>query len=387
MTAVHVGDGACSILEPGLYYPLCLPSHSRRVAVVDCGERGGSPTAPAAKLLHHLGTNWADVRDVVVSHYDTDHWEGFTKLATSTALLPLLPELNIYVPHFPSLVIEGVVKFFTTRSPNASVGTMLVNSMKPLVVGGNPRVIALAQGDKVELAGRWFDVLWPPADLTAKPKSAIANTLKAVDDVANELANSYKLPMLRETLKQLKDNEEALRPPRAGEDAGDESEEGPRCYRGADRASESREFEPGDEADSEQSAGEDEILSELLPEKGEIGDRVKRIFARVRALNNDLSLILLSHDNQTLLLGDAGEKVVDHVLSEPPIKSRLGHVHAMLAPHHGTQGVPKNLPESCHCIAQTGKDHDPMWGRKHQGKHGGNCVSLHAWGGPYQVVG
>ncbi len=151
MTAVAVGDGACSIVSNGT----CT-------GVVDCGWYMGSPVAAAARLAAALRGRAPLLDALVVSHFDTDHWEGFTGLASALGAPLSLPGLKVYVPHMPPQLPAAVWAFLTPRSQDGAIASVLRRCLLPLVTSSSTLdVVPCAAGDVVTVGGLEMDGLPP----------------------------------------------------------------------------------------------------------------------------------------------------------------------------------------------------------------------------------
>ncbi|MFI5937966.1 hypothetical protein [Actinoplanes sp. NPDC051494] len=301
---------------------------------------------------------------IAVSHFDTDHWEGLTAFGAMTR--PGLDSLKVYVPHLPAKLAGTGAAFVTTRSSDGTITSMLRTDLLPLMAPGRfPDIMPVARGDHATVGGVRMDVLWPPEKLPESDLLAIRNAVADVKELAGTLAH-HGAPGLRKSLEGL-----------TGEDLDDEpiGETGGEAGDALLREPDADETAPRTVFGKHVLRGLDKKLDRAAVEK-----EVKRVFTRVRAMNNDLSVILLTEDDSALLLGDASGRVVDRALA--PVLGRLTQVRVMLAPHHGSQPLPKRLPDAALCIAQAGLSHAPGWEKHHRGKHGvSGCVCLHGLDG------
>lgn len=204
--------------------------------------------------------------------------------------------------------------------------------------------------------GEAQDVLWPPRHLDRAKNRRIDNAITDVWWLAERLEEAGS-PVLRRTLTELTAAEQRSR---WGEDR--------------DRDAGLR---PGDDERDFQTPYGAHLLDGMNEDvRGQLQREISRVFARVRAVNNDLSLILLAKDDSALFPGDAGQRVLQQVCTD--FAPRLGRLDVMLAPHHGSQGLPSGgLPAARLCIAQAGAKHAPRWRRNHLGRHAGSgCACL-----------
>lgn len=104
----------------------------------------------------------------------------------------------------------------------------------------------------------------------------------------------------------------------------------------------------------------------------------RRVLGKVRAANNNLSLVLASRSDALVAFGDLGGGPLEHVGAL--LKDR--NFRVMLAPHHGTYALPKDMPSIRWCVAQNGKDHILRWRSNHpaSSRHAVFCYSTHCTG-------
>ena len=359
LTALDVDDGACSVVGE-LDIETWIPGRPT-AGVIDCGSYSGSHEDAARRLAMAIGPTAALIDSIVVSHFDSDHWEGFTHLADYVS--PRLPSLNVYVPHMPPRLPAGVLAFMTTRSSDGTVTSLLRDGIAPLLrTGKTPRIIPVAGGDKVTVGGIDMDVIWPPEHLPDGRMRSVANAINAVYDLADEL-RSKGSPGLGEAITNLTEDEPAL-----------DQQTYP-------HQSEVEDSEAEDDVDDTNAGIGAHVLRGFngSPAEAEAAKKkVTRVFKRIRKANNDLSIALLSEDGSAFFLGDLGDSVLSDLLTDPLVAPRLGKVDVMLAPHHGSQLLKKaTLPPARICIAQAGKSHMPRWRTNHLGRHaGGGCVCI-----------
>lgn len=341
LTAVDVGDGACSVLVGDDMFRM-FPE----VGVVDCGCFGEPHERAAQKLADTLGPRVNQLRSIVVSHLDADHWEGFRYLPFHVT--PMLPSLDVYVPAVPVRLSTALRAFVTPRSEDGSVTSLLRRSLiRLLQPGHSPRVIPTVECDVVVAGGMELDVLWPPRRLGPEMQRAVDGAVAAVDTLAGRLREAGSDGLTR-ALDDLRsgEGEQDFPEPDGSENTGGF---GPHVLEGVDEA----------------------VF-------GSLRQRAVRVFRRVREVNNDLSLILLARDNSVLLPGDAGETVLRHVLGRPEVARRTRDLQVMLAPGHGSRGTTADaLPPARLCITQTGPRHRARWRAHHLGRHSeSGCVCL-----------
>jgi hypothetical protein len=273
----------------------------------------------------------------------------------------------------PPRLPASVLAFMTIRSSDGTVTSLLRKGLEPLLrPGRSPRVVPVAEGDKVTVGGLRMDVLWPPQQLPAGRMRSISKAIAEAHDLAEELAERGA-PGLSDALAGLAGSRS-----RNDRPVYEHHELDLPDHHGLDLLDE--EHEPEVE-DTIAGVGSHVLRGLRGSREDEVAARknVARVFRRLRTANNNLSVILLAEDNSALFLGDAGHSVLKNVLSDPPVRLRLRNIDVMLAPHHGSHKLRNGLlPPAKICIAQAGKTHAPRWRRNHRGQHaGGACICIH----------
>ena len=67
---LDVGDGACSVMR-----------HDEHATIIDCGSNDLGPDVACNRLLAAIGGRPEIITTIVVTHFDTDHYAGFLRLA------------------------------------------------------------------------------------------------------------------------------------------------------------------------------------------------------------------------------------------------------------------------------------------------------------------
>lgn len=277
---------------------------------------------------------------------------------------------------------------FMSRSGTGVAVHDLRELLKPALRGDKAPVLRpLSRGDIVTLAGEHYDVLWPPPVLKIADHPRLTSATLAVRDLARKLA-AAGAPELEENLKALESEVflSALQLDGQRDDKKEELDRADRLFGGLDPAAldllaerdEHISDEPDDLGAIDGGWGDVGYLNERrgrtleayseppptirVPE--DLRGEVQRVYGRIRAANNDLSLILAGHRGSLVCYGDAGGAGL--VQAARDLRGRGFDVS--LAPHHGTHAVNAELPASKICIAQAGAKHHTNWW-KHRLSH------------------
>lgn len=374
---VEVGDGACSVLRP-------WPNHGLSPAtVVDCGVWRAGARGAADKLLTALDGDLSAVESFVVSHFDWDHWGGLRNLRHFPEARGTLGSATLYYPFMPARIAAALYAFMGPHAGTGSAALDLRDALQPLLRrGDNLRLQPLHSGQRaVSLAGESFDVLWPPPFIDREFSRRLDGAVKAVEDLATDLQDAG-YPILKRNLDEANQGGAGLQ----GEFDADgpkvdlrlapvlqvEKDDWPDAEQRLDlpleeldarardrpRLEHEDDFEDADDPDLH-------AALEALPDR--FADRYRRVLRRIRAANNDLSLVLSSRSGKLVCFGDISGPALRHVLTLPGLKGR--HFEVMLLPHHGTHPLPAGMPTARWCVAQGGIHHLPRWQTNHPKPH------------------
>lgn len=385
---VPVGDGACSVWrrwpERGL----------GPATVIDCGVwRAGARTA-ADMLLTALDGDLSGVESFVVSHFDWDHWGGLRNLEHFPAALGTLDSATLYYPAMPARVVAALYSFMGPLNGSGSAALDLRNSFQPLLRSGESLTLQpLHSGHRwIWLAGAKFRVLWPPPVIDAAFSRRLDGAVKAVEDLADDLHDAG-YPILKQNLdtasagalalqREVVDEggpevdpalDPLLRAHDAADDAADDVEEDWReVEQGPNDFMEELDAEtldgPRRQHEDDGSAPDDpDFYAALEALPGGFAETYRRVLRRIRAANNDLSLVLASERGKLVAFGDISGPALRQVLTSPGLKGK--HFDVMLLPHHGTHPLPSGMPAARWCVAQGGVHHVPRWQANHPQPH------------------
>lgn len=351
---LNVGDGACSVVRERFG-----DDDSRnRTAIIDCG--GNSAKEAALTLACHLSrADWGCLSELVVTHFDADHWIGLKRMAQSAWPGSGGPsELPIYFPAVPFQVDRrlpgSVMTLITATGPFGVQAMDLQAAWRRLT---RVKLIPLAEGDPLQLAGRFHEVVWPPPQLDERSTQRLNTLVQRIESEADALADAG-YPQLKRSLRETYQN-------------------GPHNRHSGEIILADMDFEePGRGARED---GEQEGLrlnhtpAPAIPREWARRGDFRKLVEAARRAQNELSLVFHDRERASLLVfGDAPYPVVEMVSSE--LNSH--HYQVALAPHHGSQEVPVNTPTAETCVSQLGRRLGQHW-HYHRNSHANNDNCLH----------
>lgn len=308
----------------------------------------------------------SNLTGLVVTHFDNDHWAGFTELPKRLNPGDVPRNIRLFYPRIPFGVDSGlgptVMALIASTGPTGLDALAVRTAWSPV---SNLVLSPLSKGDFLPLADHTFRALWPPPRLGGETTERLNRLVREIEDLADRLADR-DFPRLRNAIAQVYSEGFGAR-----EQA--ESQEFPAQQEGdLDAFGPELSEEDFQEDEERLHAESDDRLAQYYPE--DMREEVRRLARRARRANNDLSLVF--HDelaNLLIVFGDAPPRVVEQICQELPARE----YYALLAPHHGTQNVPQYLPSARVCVAQVGaRAH--LWERRHLGFHNnwyGSCVA------------
>ena len=363
VVSLAVGDGACSVVAP---WPLDTPGS---VGIIDCGVRRAKSSDAADMLLQELDHDLSQVDAVVVSHFDWDHWGGLKHLASRKRGDPDLGSVPLYYPTMPLRLQVTVMAFLGPMRGSGVAALDLKAALAPLQAPGHAVKLTPCHigGPDIVVGGELFEVIWPPQVLPPAMGKSLAEAVEEAATLAADLAKAG-YPQLQERIDDVYAATSGLAAvteqiPRPASSALDHLE----AHLDEDFEEDHKIF-AGDGVDSD-----DSFQMRGLPP--EWRDTYRRVLNKVRAANNNLSLVLASRSSALVAFGDLGGPPLRHVGAL--LKHRSFRV--MLAPHHGTYALPNDMPSAKWCVAQNGKDHVAGWRAHHvnPSTHATRCHSTH----------
>lgn len=354
VNVLHVGDGACTVLRPW------AENRPGPVVILDCGVRRGSPRGAAQTLLGWLEGTLSQAQAVVVSHFDWDHWGGLANLATLANHPVDLPAIPLYYPAMPRQVPAA---FMAMMGPLSGTGSAVLDLQLALgKVSANSTLPALRplnnRSAPVLLAGERFHALWPPSQISPNELRGINTAVTAVTSLADDLAAAGH-GELKERLARA--NRAALELP----GRLDMDSQGKGRLAVASRQGRENDDVPDLNADDWVPDAARSMLDTIPTQWHE---RYKRTLTKIRAANNNLSLVLAAESGRLIAFGDIGGVALTTVLRNhsAPVHGTLpDRYDVLLAPHHGTHTYPTGMPTANWCVAQGGADHYPAWVANH----------------------
>lgn len=331
--------------------------------MVDCGCNPRRARLAAYILAEHLSSrDWHSLSQLVVTHFDADHWEGLLRVADSApvAIGDLPPYLRIFYPAVPFGVNRrlpaAIMALITTRGPFGVQALELRAAWRSLT---RVQLVPLARDSSFSLAGRLHEVVWPPPQFEDAATGRLNQLVQQIEDEAENLANDG-YPRLQQSLREAYENSPFNRHPvrdeRANEFPGS-------MHREFD--AEQRDKEP------QYSLPDDALAPAIPPERAKSPD-FRNLVRRAREAQNELSLIF--HDamqGSLLVFGDAPPHIVERVRCD----LRSDGYQVALAPHHGSQPLLNSAPSAETCVSQGGRMRWRHW-QNHTSTHlnCGDCI-------------
>ena len=359
---LDVGDGACSVLRERSDVGDGLD----RTAVIDCGSRPRRGELAARLLAAHLTPqDWRSLSQLVVTHFDADHWEGLlhvvNRIPSDSCTVP--PDLCIYFPAVPFYVNprlpEGLMTFITAVGPYG-VQPLDLRAAWRRVTRVHMRPVA--KGDSFPLADRLHEVVWPPARLTGRATQRLNTLVQRIEEEAAQLAR-LGYPQLQNSLREAYENGPYNRHPARDDGPSYDIPEFELPAFAANEYQETQSSLSGNSTDT------------VIPKERARSREFRNLVKRARAAQNDLSLVFHDPARASLLVfGDAPAAVVERVCPD----LRADGYQVALAPHHGSRQLWSGAPNAETCISQYGTGLRQFW-PNHTGSHfnSGNCINTY----------
>jgi beta-lactamase superfamily II metal-dependent hydrolase len=363
ISVLNVGDGACSVLRER-----CREDDfSGRTAIIDCGTNRRRAQSAADSLARHLSAgDWPSLSELVVTHFDYDHWEGLVRIVDSAppGLSGVSPDLRIFFPAVPfgvNLQLPSkVVTFITITGPFGVQALDLRAAWRRLT---RVQLVPLARGDGFSLAGRVHEVVWPPEWLDGPITRRLNEVVHQIDDFAGRLAEAG-FPRLLESLQVYQHSPHDRRPVRYGRTAGDLSDLPHLELEGEGAYEEPEDLPIEDRSDA------------AIPANIVHDPEFKKLYRAARRAQNDLSLVFHDRERASLLVfGDAPPYVIENVRKD----LNADGYDVALAPHHGSQELVNGAPPAETCVSQGGQWMRQYW-HYHKNSHdnrSGKCLHTH----------
>lgn len=356
---LNVGDGACSVVRErfGEDDPL------NHTPIIDCGGNSVADDAADALQRHLPAGDWRSLSELVVTHFDADHWRGLWFIAQSGpsgfgSYFGFPSELPVYFPAVPFNAdrrLPGSLSAFITATGSFGVQPMDLQAawrrLTPV------KLVPLAKGAPFLLAGRLHEVVWPPQLLDERGTQRLKGLVRRIEAEADRLADAG-YPQLKRSLRETYQNGPHNRHP-GGVTVADVDFGQPKA-------------DGGEEEEEPRDPGSEDAPSPAIPHEWARRDDFKKLVKAARRAQNDLSLVFHDPEQASLLVfGDAPRRIVEQLSSE--LGARRYHV--ALAPHHGSHKVPGNTPAAETCVSQQGSHRGRHW-PNHRDRHpnNGNCV-------------
>ncbi len=346
---VDVGDGACSVLRCGCHAPC-----DHGVAVIDCGNWLGSSSSAARQLASALGGDLARLRQIVVSHFDWDHWGGLRELAPAFGQARSghpRASVDLFYPAVPESAVQLPAETLAVVATVSGTGVRAMELATAWGAFADVQRIPLSLGSSFGLVGHRFTALWPPNRLPVRLGGWIGDSLQELEQLANELAEAGS-PALRTNLNEAY--------PTTFPPARPESSDRREPVRDMDYG---RDEKPGDIGAEDLVIEEegiasghvlDDVDTTRIPD--EFAQRFRNLARRLGRANNLLSLVIHDSNREMIAFGDVQGWALRECL-----RGTHRFYHLILAPHHGTERLPPGFPLGGLCVSQSGPRHHRRW--------------------------
>jgi glyoxylase-like metal-dependent hydrolase (beta-lactamase superfamily II) len=163
-----------------------------RTVIIDCGSNPRRARSAAYLLARHLSSrDWRSLSELVVTHFDADHWEGLLRVVDHAPVgsggVP--PHLKVF---FPAVAFgadrrlpAALMAFITATGPYGVQALDLRAAWRRLT---SVQLVPLVQGDSFSLAGRLHEVAWPPRRLEERITQRLNKLVQRIEDEAEQLA-------------------------------------------------------------------------------------------------------------------------------------------------------------------------------------------------------
>jgi hypothetical protein len=334
LVAHPVGDGSSIEIVEGPIGPSSL---------MDCGG-----DMRAQQVLRESSGRGLD--SFLLTHLHQDHYDGITKQPASQKLLSDVKRL--FLPILP-LVVDFDTTFLFARALytiNATLGSSsgipeqdLIDRFTALNASGvSPIACFLKKGDRFELCGHNFEVLWPPAFVDGSILPSVIAAIKAFDEavsldpIAREVREhlTQKARMAAEMSAMMAEALEGPSPP---------------MTETLDSLPHAQEVLEGGDATADDEPNSRELM--LSPE-------LRSASAKIRAVANHLSLSFRS-GYSFIHLGDLCSRELEQVIRDLGICTFYS---TLIAAHHGTHSCPRMRSLNAHTtIVSNGQGMKPYF--------------------------
>lgn len=182
ISVLNVGDGACTVLRARF---------GQGIAVVDCGSNDLGADEACERLLGALGHRPEAITSIIITHFDTDHYAGFLRLAERMEMRgQRFPRLTLIAPRPPDTEPEYVVRYLAMAMLTTGIRNLdLVEALRRVTVDGRFCYVPVSRD-------RWsmfsavdfeFSVHWPPVALPAGVARQVRTALCQYESLAARL--------------------------------------------------------------------------------------------------------------------------------------------------------------------------------------------------------
>ena len=300
-----VGDGLC----------FSIRTISRNFIQIDCGSVQGSEIALAG--LKRICDYYFETPDIfILSHFHIDHYNGLLFLSNNKLRYKYFLPFEIREVYFPKIPkfrqnIEFIEALFAINllTFGNETGLMEYDFLKSIsrINRISFKYIPLSQGDKININGSVFEVIWPPKQITE------GKTLKTIEKALNDFKKALK------KYEKLKELYQRIREEGVFEDyLKVEGGEGRYRY---------------DSFNYDRNK-QNEYTEKLKKSKITLPTVVKKANDSLKRAANHLSLAFFE-DNRILFMGDLENYVIQQVIKYLEKNNRKNFL-IFIPPHHGT---------------------------------------------------
>lgn len=349
---MDVGDGACTVLRRS------WNCHNDDTAVIDCGSTSISASLAARRLLIEISNQPEDISTIIVTHFDTDHFLGLLELAKEMkAQKKTFRKLNLIAPRPPDAKSNYSQSYLALASYLIGVRNLdLAKALKEVTQKGHfTYTPVFREGPGFWAAHSHYSVHWPPRNLPTGVLRSVKNAITLYEDVAKKLKEKG-IPDLEQNMKVAREGN-WLNLSQSDDDSGDNLELNPTISNFDDNAF---------DEDIDEDIDLPESANRKIPE--ELHGDFKKAWNAFRRANNNMSIVFDDDIQKNLVVfGDAESPVLRWIARQ----KELSHIYeVMLAPHHGTQRLPRNFAtQAWACVSQNGSTGELHWEVKHLTTH------------------
>ncbi|GIF77188.1 MBL fold metallo-hydrolase [Asanoa siamensis] len=346
LTVVDVGDGVCTVVRPAL--------NRGPAMIIDCGSTDLTAEVAGRRLRATLADRIEDVRTIVVTHFDADHYMGLVRMAESMlAMGERFQSMELVYPTIPSLTPRYALMFETLSMTRTGFRSLDLVEALQQVTDGPLAFRAVSRGDIFQGAGHTWRVHWPPRVLGSGVTRQVQKAIAQFEDLATTLHERGD-DTLSKNLERARHGLWTRLPVDLADDLP--------AHRWPARETDDPSF--ADEEDWSAAPDEDDWRIDV---PDDLRSDFRSAWQSFRRANNNMSVVCDEIVHRHLVaFGDAESPVMNAIVGDDAL---AGLYTVMLAPHHGTHALPRSIGvQAVYCISQNGSRLGRHW-PKHQTTH------------------